>query len=165
MCKETAFSWKDSVYLITFFIGFITFIKTFRKKDFCELNYKTVFGDETNLYIFRIKGVLYNLKITCKNKKITAVKYKNIDISKIKKQRDQITGDQSLFFPIIEENEVIEIREASEMEQIRFDYEDKFSNKYYQIIKFDHKTDKDFNSRRFYKLSKRIPTPIWKRII
>ena len=165
MCAESNFSWRDLSYFITFLIGLITFIKTFRKKDFCELNFKTESGDEQHLYIFCTKSELYNLRITSELEGVNALKHKDINISKIKYNRDEIDGDESLFFPTIKNNEVIEIIKAHKLGKIRFDYEDKFSNAYFQTIKFDGKTDMNFKSRRFYKLSKRKATSIWKRLI
>lgn len=158
-------TWKDVLYFMSFLIGLITFIKTFRKKEYCSLDYKTEYGDETNLYIFAIKDDLYNLKILSENQKLKAIKYTDLNISKLKHERNSKSGDKSLYFPRIEKNDVIEIRDAKDLGKIKFEYEDKYSNKYYQFIHFDYKTDKTFNSKRYYKMSKRKAKSFWKRII
>jgi len=158
-------NWKDALYFISFLTALITFIKTFRKKEYCSLDYKTESGDETNLYIFGIKDDLYSLKILCENKKIEAIKYSDLNISEMKHNRNLKSGDKSLYFPRIEKNDVIEIRNAMDFGKIRFEYEDRYSNKYFQIIQFDFKTDKSFNSKRYYIMTKRKAISFWKRII
>jgi len=158
---------EDTIYLLSFIIGLITFIKTFRKKDYCSIDFKTEEGDEVNLYIFGIKDNLYNLQILNDKPNINATKLTGVNISQIKYKRADFKdkGDESLYFPSIERNDVIEIKNANELGLIKFKYQDKYSNKYSQTIEFDITVDKSFNSRRYYKFSKRKAHPFWKRII
>lgn len=158
-------NWKDVIYFISFLTALITFVKTFRKKEYCSLDYKTEPGDETNLYIFGIKDDLYSLRILSKNEKLVAIKYTDLNISEMKHTRNSKSGDKSLYFPRIEKNDVIEIRNAMNFGNIKFEYEDKYSNEYFQYIHFDFETDKSFNSKRYYKMTKRKAKSFWKRII
>lgn len=159
--------WKDTIYLLSFIIGLLTFVKTFRKKNYCSIDFKTEEGDEVYLYIFGIKDNLYNLQIFNDNPNINATKLKGVNISQIKYKRAEFKekGDESLYFPFIDKDDVIEIKNANELGLIKFEYQDKYSNKYSQTIEFDITADKNFNSRRYYKISKRKAHPFWKRII
>lgn len=160
-------TWKDIIYLLSFAIGLFTFIKTFRKKDYCSIDYKTEEGDEVNLYIFGIKDDLYNLQIVNNDPNINATKLNGINISQIKYKRADLedSGDESLYFPFIDKNDFIEIKNANKLGPIQFKYQDKYSNKYSQTIEFDMTVDKSSISRRYYKISKRRAHPLWKRII
>ena len=40
------FNWKDITYFVSFLIGLFTFLKTFRKKEYVSIDYKTEYGDE-----------------------------------------------------------------------------------------------------------------------
>lgn len=165
MIMNNISTFKDFSYIITFFIGLITFIKTFRKRGFCCLDYKTEVGDEVNIYIFGIKDDVFNLKILCDNNKINATKFKNSEVSKIKNERDKMSGDVSLYFPSIDKDDVIEIRHANELGKIKFKFEDRYSNKYSQFIEFDQNADLAFRSRRLYKMTKKKAHPYWKRFL
>ena len=106
------FNWKDITYFVSFLIALFTFLKTFRKKEYVSIDYKTEYGDEANLYIFAIKGIAYSVQIKNETYDILGKKYENLNISTQKFERNKNTGDESSYFPKLGENEVIEIENA-----------------------------------------------------
>lgn len=150
-------NWKDYIYLSSFLITLITFYRTFFwKRGHGSLNYKTEYGDEANLYLYASKEGIYDIKISGNEKLGYAIKYSGINISELKSDRKKYKGDKSLFFSSLKENEVIEIIDAYLLGKIKLEYQDKFSNEYYQYIEFDKKEDIESKSRRYYKLTKRM---------
>jgi hypothetical protein len=159
------FNWKDITYFVSFLIALFTFLKTFRKKEYVSIDYKTEYGDEANLYIFAIKGIAYSVQIKNETYDILGKKYENLNISTQKFERNKNTGDESSYFPKLGENEVIEIENAFKKGKIEIEFRDKFDNRYSQTIEFDRKTNEEFKSKRYYNLSKRKVYPLWKRIL
>ena len=106
------FNWKDITYFVSFLIALFTFLKTFRKKEYVSIDYKTEYGDEANLYVFAIKGIAYSVQIKNETYDILGKKYENLNISTQKFERNKNTGDESSYFPKLGENEVIEIENA-----------------------------------------------------
>ena len=154
---------KDILYLIGSVLGIIGFIRTLKKVDYCSLNYKTDFGNEAEPYLICLKGDMYNLSITNKERAVFVKKYQSNVIPAYENRKIVLTSeiDRSAFFPILKEGEFIVIDNNDfKMDKLYFHYEDKFDNKYKQVFLFD-KNEIGNNdrikrvNRSFYILTKR----------
>lgn len=161
--------YKDLLYLVGSILGIVGFIRTLKRRDKCEFNYRTELGDEVKPFIICIRGEIFNLEITDKSQSVFALKYpQGTNLSQVKyKKIDSDTIDRSSYFPIIREGEVISIpNDNLDMPRIFLQYEDKFHNRYYQTFEFNtkdiHRDErKKRKSRSCYLLSRRYFRFLW----
>ena len=131
--------YKDILYLIGSILGIIGFIRTLKKIDNCSFSYRTDFGNEVEPYVVCLKGSIYNLQVSNAERAVFVQKYP-ATIPPLHEHRTKMpaTVERSSFFPILKEQEFILIdNNRLEMTDIYLFYEDKFSNKYRQILRFD----------------------------
>jgi hypothetical protein len=131
--------YKDILYLIGSVLGIIGFIRTLKKIDYCELNYRTDFGNEVEPYLVCLKGNIYNLQISNAERAIFVQKYP-ADIPPLHEHRTKTAGkmERSSFFPILKEQEFILVDNHDlNMKDLYLTYEDKYRNYYRQVFRFD----------------------------
>lgn len=131
--------YKDILYLIGSVLGIIGFIRTLKKVDHCTFNYKTDFGNEVEPYLICLKGDIYNLQVSNKERAVFVKKYP-ANIPPLHEHRTKLptSPEHSSFFPIVKEQEFILIDNNNlSMDDHYLFYEDKYSNHYRQIFRFD----------------------------
>lgn len=131
--------YKDILYLIGSVLGIIGFIRTLKKIDYCTFSYRTDFGNEVEPYLVCLKGTIYNLQINNKERAVSVRKYPS-NIPPLHEHRTKLpaTVEHSSFFPIVKEQEFILVDNNSlSMGDLYFYYEDKYSNRYRQMLRFD----------------------------
>lgn len=131
--------YKDILYLIGSILGIIGFIRTLKKIDYCEFNYRTDFGNEVEPYLVCLKGNIYNLQVSNSDRAVFVQKYP-ADVPPLHEHRTKIAAkaERSSFFPIIKEQEFILVENHQlNMKDLLLTYEDKYRNRYRQIFRFD----------------------------
>jgi hypothetical protein len=100
--------YKDILYLIGSVLGIIGFVRTLKKIDYCTFNYRTDFGNEVEPYLVCLKGNIYNLQISNKERAVFVQKYP-ANIPPVHEHRTKLpaTVERSSFFPIVKEQEFI----------------------------------------------------------
>jgi hypothetical protein len=160
--------YKDLLYLVGSILGIIGFIRTLKKIDYCTLNYRTDFGNEVEPYLVCIKGTLYNLQISNKHRAVFVHKYPS-NIPPLYEHRTKMPAaiERSSFFPVVKEQEFILIDNNDlKMNDLYISFEDKYSNRYRQIFRFDG-TETSNNerikrtNRSCYSLEKRKLRILW----
>lgn len=161
---------KDIFYLIGSVLGIAGFFMVLKKRTRCELNYRTELGDEVNPFLTAIRGDIFNLEISDVNESFEVEKLPaNTNLSRVKyKEIDEKQIDATCFFPIFREGETFRISNPEmEMPKLKFSYEDKFHNKYYQTFEFEKSHIKreeriKRKSRSCYNLSNRYWRFLWR---
>lgn len=156
-------NFKDILYLIGSILGIIGFIRTLKKRDYCQFTYRTEFGDEVNPFLICIKGDIFNPEISDKDKSQYVVKLpKEFQFSKYKfNQKIANAYDESAFFPLLKEGDALLLQnEGLCMQKIYLKYQDRYHNNYYQAFEFmktEVRNDERLKrkSRSCYKLSDR----------
>ena len=153
---------KDVLYLIGSVLGIVGFVRTFKKRDNSGFNYRTDFGNEVEPFLVCLRGNIYNLEVSNKDRSVMVQKYSsdiipNYDVIKNSKS----VPERSAFYTIIKEGEFLKVENHDlKMKDIYLRYEDSFQNHYYQKFSFDQKeignTDRiKRTNRSCYKLTKR----------
>jgi hypothetical protein len=131
--------YKDILYLIGSVLGIIGFVRTLKKIDYCTFNYRTDFGNEVEPYLICLKGNIYNLQVSNKQRAVFVHKYP-ASIPPLHEHRTKLPAivEHSSFFPILKEQEFILVENHKlDMENLLLHYEDKYSNRYRQVLRFD----------------------------
>lgn len=161
--------YKDILYLIGSVLGIVGFFRTLKRRDLCEFNYRTEFGDEVRPFLVCIRGDIFNLELTGNSKSIIAKKYPpGTLLSKVKYQQVKYEDiDESAFFAILREGEVLGLNnEKFSLPKVILKFEDQYHNKYYQTFEFneDEIDDEERMKRKYrscYKISKRHWKFLW----
>ncbi|HTN19705.1 MAG TPA: hypothetical protein VL125_04485 [Pelobium sp.] len=131
---------KDILYLIGSILGIIGFIRTFKKRDYCVLNYRTDFGNEVEPYLICLKSDMYNLKVSNTERAVIVSKYPSSILPTYDGRLDlpkKLLVEAS-FFPLFKESEFLVLDNRNfKIGKLIFTYEDKYENKYKQEFSFD----------------------------
>ncbi|WDF78817.1 hypothetical protein PQ469_02195 [Mucilaginibacter sp. KACC 22773] len=65
---------KDILYLIGSILGIIGFFRTIKKRENSGFNYRTDFGNEVEPFVICIRGNIYNLEVTNKDRSVMVQK-------------------------------------------------------------------------------------------
>lgn len=161
--------YKDIFYFAGSVSGIISFILTIKKREKCEFNYRTEFGNEIQPFLVCIKGDIFNLNIHNEKESIFVHKYPSqTNLSRIKyKDFDDSLIDKSSYFPVLKEGEILSLNnEDLKMLRIYLKYEDQYRNRYSQTFEFHNPDIRDNDrsmrkSRSCYVLSKRKFRFLW----